>query len=37
MRKQYEKPTLEVVKYEINVEANGSAHGESEQDISLWW
>jgi hypothetical protein len=35
MKKDYEKPTLEVVKFEYDVQAEGSAKGNI--DVGGWW
>ena len=35
MKKEYEKPTLEVVKFEYDVQAETSAEGTA--DVGGWW
>lgn len=36
MKKEYEKPTLEVITFEYDVQAEAST-GSTEWDIGGWW
>lgn len=35
MKKEYEKPVLEIIEFEYDVQANDSTTGE--QDVGGWW
>ncbi len=36
MKKDYEKPTLEIISYDVEISANDSGF-EAELDLGEWW